>query len=113
MFRLVRRCVALEGFVMSRKKLIAATIAASLALGSTAPTSALAAPAPIPVPGPTFGHGPTWVPFAIMGCAGGIILAAMAATARDNRELTAPEAWSCGLLFWSSPPVASHRKRHR
>jgi hypothetical protein len=97
---------------MKRNKLIAATVAASLAIGSVAPTSALAA-GPLPVPGPIFGHGPTWVPFAIMGCAGGIILAALAANARDNRELTAPEAWSCGTLFWFSPPVAPHRKRHR
>ena len=92
---------------MKRSKLIAATVAASLALGSIAPTDALALRA---VPGPTFGNGATWVPWAIFGCAGGIILAALAANARDNRELTAPEAWSCGILFWFSQPTPRKKR---
>ena len=97
---------------MKTKKIIAAALAASLAAAAVAPTSAFAAPAPI-VSGSTFGHGPTWVPFAIMGCAGAIILAALVANARDRRELTAPEAWSCGILFWFSPPRAPLRAMHR
>jgi hypothetical protein len=40
----------------------------------------------------------------IFGCAGGIIFAALAANYRDNRELTADEAWTCGLAFWFSDP---------
>jgi len=99
---------------MKRKKLIAAAVAASLAIGSIAPTSAFANFV-APAPGASFGSGPTAVPWAIFGCAGGIILAALAANARDNRELTAPEAWSCGLLFWFSPPQPKRvaHKRHR
>jgi hypothetical protein len=64
--------------------------------------------API-TPCPTPGHGSTSVPFAIVGCASGIILAALAANARDHRELTAQEAWTCGILFWFSSPRKMHR----
>ena len=32
-------------------------------------------------------------------CAVGIIAAAIYASAKDNRELTAKEAWSCGILL--------------
>jgi len=56
-----------------------------------------------PVPCPTTGHGPTWVPFAIMGYAGSIIFAAIVANARYHCQLTAAEAWSGGILFWFSP----------
>jgi len=47
------------------------------------------------------GSGAVWW---IIGCAGGVVLAALAANARDHRELTANEAASCGLLFLFSPP---------
>jgi hypothetical protein len=43
-------------------------------------------------------------PWLVIGCAGGIILAAFAANHRDGRELTAEEAWSCGTLFLFSRP---------
>jgi len=85
------------------KKLIAAVLAASLlAIGSF--SNSASARITYVAPGTHFGSGPTYVPWLIIGCAGGIILAALAANARDHRELTAPEAWSCGLLFWFSPP---------
>jgi hypothetical protein len=87
---------------MSTKKLIVAILAGGLAIGSFS-TSASAKPLPV-VPGTHFGNGVSYVPWIIIGCAGGIILAALAANARDHRELTAPEAWSCGMLFWFSPP---------
>lgn len=51
------------------------------------------------------------VPWIFIGCAGGIILAAFHANYRDNRELTAPEAWSCGLLHWFSQPREMRRVR--
>jgi hypothetical protein len=50
------------------------------------------------------GHNHTGVVWTIIGCAGGVVLAALAANARDHRELTANEAASCGLLFLFSPP---------
>jgi hypothetical protein len=40
----------------------------------------------------------------IFGCAAGIILAAVIANARDNRELNQSEAITCGLLFWFAQP---------
>jgi hypothetical protein len=91
---------------MKTKKLIAATLAASMAL-ATLPTATFAV-AVIPAPVPVHGGG-SWAPFAIMGCAGGIIAAALVANARDNRELTAPEAWTCGIAFWFAQP---HKRKH-
>jgi len=88
---------------MKKHKLIGAVLAGSLAIGSFS-TPASATTAYRVVPGTHFGAGPTYVPWLIIGCAGGIILAALAANARDHRELTAPEAWSCGLGFWFSTP---------
>lgn len=87
---------------MMTKKLITAVLAGSLVIGGFS-TSAFANP-PLPVPVHVPGHGAPVVPWLIIGCAGGIILAAMAANARDNRELTTEEAWSCGTLFLLSQP---------
>jgi hypothetical protein len=50
------------------------------------------------------GGGNAAVVWSVIGCAGGVVLAALAANARDHRELTADEAWSCGLLFLFSQP---------
>jgi hypothetical protein len=85
---------------MRTKKLIAATLAASLALAAvpTASHAVFIAPAP----GPTFGA--AGFPWPIFACAGGIITSALVANYRDNRELTAPEAWTCGALFWFAQP---------
>jgi hypothetical protein len=106
---LLERRQSSERVQMSTKKLIAVALAGSLAIGSFS-TSALAGVA-APVPGTHFGNGASYVPWLIIGCAGGIILAALAANARDHRELTAPEAWSCGLLFWFSPPKVTRKRR--
>ena len=96
---------------MKTKKLIAATLAASIAVAAV-PAPSFAAVAPPPVPGHVFGHGGASVPWGIFACAGGIIGAALVANARDNRELTAQEAWTCGLLFWFEQPMP-HKKKHR
>jgi hypothetical protein len=89
---------------MKTNKLIAATLAASVAVAAL-PTPSFAAIAVHPVPG----FGGATFPWPIFACAGGIITAALVANARDNRELTAPEAWSCGVLFWFAQP---HKKKH-
>jgi hypothetical protein len=86
---------------MKTKKLIAATLAASIAVAAV-PTASFAARAP--VPGPTFGGGSGFAVWPIFACAGGIITSALVANYRDNRELTAPEAWTCGALFWFAQP---------
>ncbi len=88
---------------MKTKKLIAATLAASMAVAAV-PTASFAL---TPVPGHTFGGAS--FPWPIFACAGGIITSAIVANARDNRELTAPEAWTCGVLFWFAQPK---KKRH-
>jgi hypothetical protein len=47
-----------------------------------------------------------------LGCAGGFVVGAPAANARDGRELTAEEAWTCGALFLASKPMHKTHKRH-
>lgn len=48
-------------------------------------------------------HTPAW-PWVVIGCAGSIVLSALVANFRDNRQLTTPEAWTCGLLYWLPMP---------
>ena len=91
---------------MKTKKLIAATLAASMAVAAV-PTASFAVPRI--VHGPTFSGNPGAALWPIFACAGGIITSAIVANARDNRELTAQEAWSCGVLFWFAQPK---KKRH-
>lgn len=93
---------------MKTKKLIAATLAASMTV-ATLPSTSYAAAAVAPVPGPVFGGGTGFALWPIFACAGGIITSALVANYRDNRELTAPEAWTCGVAFWFAQPK---KKRH-
>jgi hypothetical protein len=51
----------------------------------------------IPCP-PGGSHTPVW-PWVVIGCAGSIVLSALVANYRDNRQLTTAEAWTCGLLY--------------
>jgi hypothetical protein len=89
---------------MTKLKLTSVAIVAAV-LAAGAPTGA-SAKMTVVVPGQHFGAGAG--PWPIFACAGGIITAALVANARDNRELTAPEAWSCGLLFLFSQPGNRH-----
>jgi hypothetical protein len=50
-----------------------------------------------------------WAAFA---CPASIILSGIVANFRDNRQLTAPEAWSCGLLFWFAKPKTAPASNH-
>jgi hypothetical protein len=95
---------------MKTKKLIAATLAASMAVAAVPTASFAVAVAPV-VPGHTFG-GSGFAPWPIFACAGGIITSALVANYRDNRELTAPEAWTCGVLFWFAEPGKHKKRRH-
>jgi hypothetical protein len=95
---------------MNTKKLIATTLAASMAVATVPTASQAAIVLPAPVPGHTFGGAA--FPWPIFACAGGIITAAPVANARDNRELTAPEAWTCGVAFWFAQPQPHKRKHH-
>src|SRR6185295_5896043 len=96
---------------MKGSKCIAAILAASLA-SSTFSTAAFAVPPPHPPPVLAH-HGTSIVPWLVIGCAGGIILSAFAANARDNRQLTTAEAWSCGTLFWFSQPITKKTKKFK
>jgi hypothetical protein len=54
------------------------------------------------------------IPWIIGGCVTSIIVSASVANWQDKRELTAPEAWSCGALYWFAPrnPPKKVRRRH-
>jgi len=82
---------------MKRSRTIAAVAAGMLAFSSlTATAGPLASTAPhsrVPVA--------VW---AIFGCTGGVVVAALAANYAQRRQLTWNEAASCGLLFWFQPP---------
>ncbi len=61
-------------------------------------------PARLP-PCPTaHGHVPAW-PWVVIACAGSIVFSALVANFRDHRELTQPEAWTCGLWYWAQVPA--------
>jgi hypothetical protein len=82
---------------MARAKAIAVTVAAAIAFSSATATAGQMIP-----PGlhhSTSGSNP-WVPWVIIGCATMIVMTAMVANTRDNRQLTSPEAISCGILYW-------------
>jgi hypothetical protein len=51
------------------------------------------------------------VPWAFGGCITSIVLSAVVANFKDNRELANWEAWTCGLLYWV--PMPSPPKKHR
>jgi hypothetical protein len=86
---------------VKKSKILAAILAASMVFSSTTAFAGIPVPKP---PGFTFGSGGTGWVWAIFGCSSGIILAAMVANFQQNRQLTAQEAWTCGLLFWFNPP---------
>ena len=98
-----------ERLVSDAGLLIAATLAASMAV-ATLPTASFASVTP--VPGHVFGGGSGFAVWPIFACAGGIITSALVANYRDNRELTAPEAWTCGVAFWFAQPGKHKKGKH-
>jgi hypothetical protein len=93
---------------MKKMKIVAAALAVAMAVG-TMPNAASAhhyrhIKHVKHMKGGGHGHGGSSVPWIIIGCASGVVLAALAANYRDHRELTADEAWSCGALFLFSQP---------
>jgi hypothetical protein len=44
-----------------------------------------------------------------LACPASIILSGAVANFRDNRQLTYPEAWTCGLLYWFGRPPAQQK----
>lgn len=56
-------------------------------------------------------HTSAW-PWVVIGCAGSIVLSALVANFRDNRQLTTAEAWTCGLLYWIPMPYQATAGHH-
>jgi hypothetical protein len=83
--------------------------AALLAFMAFAPNQAKAQ-AMVTPPGGGFNPIPVW---AVMGCSADIIFAGFVASLRDNRELTATEAWFCGIPFWFEQPVERKKKKKK
>jgi hypothetical protein len=101
---------------MRRSLIAVATLIAASSLSLTfAPNSARAEPPSIPPPPPSsmHAHVPAWW-WAGFACPASIVLSALVADFRDNRQLTAPEAGTCGLLYWipmlmqQSKPAGHH-----
>jgi uncharacterized membrane protein len=68
-----------------------------------------------PPPCPTaHAHVPAW-PWLVIGCAASIVVSAVAANFWQNRQLTTPEAWTCGALYWwyptAFPPQPTNKRR--
>jgi hypothetical protein len=76
--------------------LAASLLAGTLAL-SAAPANAAACVRCAPVGGGAV-HSSTM--YWILACPAGVVTSAMVKNWRRNKELTAQEAWSCGLLYW-------------
>jgi hypothetical protein len=91
-----------------KKLLLAGVVLAALSLAPT--TASAQVRASVPTAGSS---SKIIVPWIFIGCAGGIILSAFQANYRDNRELTQPEAWTCGLLNWLSYPTPRKEIRVR
>jgi len=92
---------------MKRIAIIAAALIAASSLSLTlAPNSARAGVTrvvspPLPM---THAHVPAWW-WAAFSCPASIVFSALVADFRDNRQLTGPEAWTCGVLYWLPMPV--------
>jgi hypothetical protein len=85
---------------MNNAKFAAIALAAAIALSPAESLAGLVGNGGPPlVPGHTFsGTTPWW----IFVCPSAIITAAVVKNARRHRQLTAQEAWTCGLLyFWN------------
>lgn len=95
---------------MKNRTLISAAVAAAMLVSTVSSSFAVYNPCPPRIF--NTGHHGSSAPWFVIGCAGGIVLAALAANARDGRELTAEEAWTCGALFLASKPMHKKHKRH-
>ncbi len=85
---------------MKTNNLIATALAASLTFAAT-PSMATTWYKPVPVSGKQFSVGAgQWAVWAVFGCATGIITAAIIKNAQGQGELTAPQAWGCGLPYF-------------
>jgi hypothetical protein len=93
---------------MRKSKIVAVTLAAVLAFSNLEAFAGLQAPTP--VPGTKFGNGTTGWVWGVFGCAGGIVVTALAANYINKRQLTWNEAATCGLLYWFAMAQNGHHR---
>ena len=77
------------------KLALAASLLASTFALSAVPANAAAAR--VVAPGGTVHTGTVYW---ILACPAGVVTSAMVKNWRRHKELTAQEAWTCGLLYW-------------
>lgn len=92
---------------MRRFVIAAAAVIAAFALS---PTSVRAQG--LPPAHPVVATSPTPFPWWGFVCPGSIILSAVVADFKDNRQLTYLEAYTCGLLYWIPLPPQPKKKKH-
>jgi hypothetical protein len=78
------------------KKITAIFLAAAFAWSPIA-ALAIAVPPPPPATGSSMSGSTAWW---IVACPAGVVTAAMVKNWKRHKELNAPEAWTCGLLYW-------------
>lgn len=83
---------------MRSSRLVA--IAASVSLALSTVTANAGFPPPPPSTHGGFNATPFWI---IFGCAGSVVLAALAKNASQHQPLTQQEAMTCGLAYWFNP----------
>jgi hypothetical protein len=78
--------------IMKKSKFTAVALAAAIALSPV-----VASAQPVAAPGHVMGGATPWWMFV---CPGGVVTAAVVKNWKRNKQLTTPEAWSCGFLYW-------------
>ena len=82
--------------LMDMKKIATIFLAGALAISSSLPASAQVQGCRTGCGGGT-NSGVAWW---ILACPAGVMTAAMVKNWKRHKELNAPEAWTCGLLYW-------------
>lgn len=91
------------------RRIIIAAVAIATAIMLLPPAARAAPPPPVPVQIQPTLH--LWVPWVLFGCTGSVVVSALVADWKDNRQLSYSEAYSCGLLYWFSPPQPPPKPR--
>jgi hypothetical protein len=82
---------------MKASRFVAVAASAMLALSTVTTNAGMTV---INTPQQHFNATPFWI---IFGCAGSVVLAALAKNASQHQPLTQQEAMTCGLAYWFNP----------
>ncbi len=85
---------------MNKNKFVVIALAAVLALAPVRASAGVPIVPPVVGPVVATGGGSGSAIYGLVGCVASIMIAAAVASREFNRELTAAEAATCGLLFW-------------